>query len=176
MIDTSVDYDPKAEKTREFFKIVQNKMHYAVHGKTAAELIVGRANAELPFMGLTAFKGNKPTKSEASIAKNYLKEDEIKALNLITSMYLDYAERQAQRNQAMYMEDWIGKLDTFLKNNDEHILLNAGTISHETAVEHANNQYQMYQEKSQSELTQVEQDFLDTIQSTYRLLENKKPK
>ncbi|MCL2844801.1 MAG: virulence RhuM family protein [Chitinivibrionia bacterium] len=170
---TSVDYDPKSETSIEFFKLVQNKMHYAAHGKTAAELIVERASSELPFMGLTAFKGKKPTKNEAIIAKNYLNEKEIKALNLITSMYLDYAERQAQKEEVMYMKDWVVKLDTFLKNNDENILQNAGSVSREFAVEHANNEYDIYREKTKNELTQVEQDFLETIRATYKLLENK---
>ncbi|MCL2851305.1 MAG: virulence RhuM family protein [Firmicutes bacterium] len=173
---TSVDYDPKAETTREFFKIVQNKMHFAVHGKTAAELIVGRANAELPFMGLTAFKGNKPTKDEATIAKNYLNEKEITQLNRIVSMYLDYAEDQAEQEQAMKMTDWIEKLDMFLRFNKKELLTHAGTISHENAMEHATGEYEKYKEKTRLELTQAEEDFLATVHETYRLLENKKPK
>jgi len=173
---TSVDYDPKAETTREFFKLVQNKMHFAVHGKTAPELIMGRANAGLPFMGLTAFKGDKPTKDEATTAKNYLNETEITQLNRIVSMYLDYAEDQAEQEQTMKMSDWIEKLDMFLRFNKKELLTHAGTISHETAVEHATNEYEKYKEKTKLELTKAEQDFLSTVYETYRLLENKKPK
>jgi len=173
---TSVDYDPKSETTIEFFKVVQNKMHFAVHGKTAAELIVARANAELPFMGLTAFKGDFPVKSEITTAKNYLSEKEIKHLNLLVSMYLDYAENQANKEVTMTMNDWVLRLNEFLNFNKESILSNAGSISHETAVEHAENEYEKYKVKSYNELTQVEKDFLEIIHETYKLLENKKPK
>jgi len=134
------------------------------------------AHAELPFMGLTAFKGEKPTKGEAVVAKNYLSEKEIKALNLISTMYLDYAERQAQRQQVMHMKDWIAKLDTFLKNNDESILQRAGTVSHEDATQYAETEYGKHKELTKNELTQVEKDFLKTIKQTYELLENKKKK
>lgn len=173
---TSIDYDAGSETTIQFFKIVQNKMHFAVHGNTAAELIVERANSESPFMGLTAFKGDKPVKSEVILAKNYLNEQEIKQLNLITTMYLDYAELQANRGHLMKMKDWVEKLDAFLKNNELDILKNAGMISHELAVEHAELEYHKYAEKSQGILTQVEKDFLENIRATYKLLENKKKK
>lgn len=173
---TSIDYNPKAEMTIEFFKIVQNKMHYAIHGNTAPELIMQRANADLPFMGLTAFFGSKPRKDEIILAKNYLKEDEIIELNRIVSMYLDYAEDQANRHQVMYMKDWLERLDSFLTFNEREILANAGKISHDLAAEHAVKEYEKYQEKSKDELTQVEKDFLDTIHQTYKLLEGKKKK
>ena len=171
---TSIDYDPKAEVTKEFFKIVQNKMFYAVNKMTAPEIIVGRANAELPFMGLTAFRGNFPMKSEVNIAKNYLSEQEIKSLNRIVSMYLDYAEEMAEQEKAMTMQDWVKKLDKFLQFNNKEILLNAGSISREIADEHAFNEYDKYREKTHDELTQVERDFLQNIKETYKLLENKK--
>ena len=171
---TSIDYDSKAETTIEFFKMVQNKMHFAVHGKTAAELIVGRANAELPFMGLTAFKGNQPMKSEVITAKNYLSEDEIKELNLLSSMFLDHAEDQARHKITMHMKDWVAKLDEFIKFTRREVLTHAGMISHESAVEHAEQEYGKYKEKANDELTAIERDFLETIQRTYKLLEGKK--
>ena len=173
---TAVDYDAGSETSRDFFKLVQNKMHYAVHGKTAAELIVDRANAELPFMGLTAFRGERPQKNEITIAKNYLNEKEIKQLNRIVSMYLDFAEEQAEQKITMTMKDWAKKLDAFLKFNNKEILLNAGKISHEIAVEHAEKEFDKYKTKTCDELTQVEKDFLDEIRRTYKLLENKKKK
>jgi hypothetical protein len=171
---TSIDYDSKAETTIEFFKIVQNKMHFAVHGKTAAEMIVDRANAELPFMGLTAFKGNQPMKSEVTTAKNYLSEDEIKELNLLSSMFLDHAEDQARLKIAMHMKDWVAKLDEFIKFTRRKVLSHAGQVSHKSAVEHAEQEYGKYKDKTGDELTAVERDFLETIQRTYKLLEGKK--
>jgi len=173
---TSVDYDPKAPETQEFFKIVQNKMFFAVNQMTAPEIIMGRANAELPFMGLTAFRGKQPKKSEVSTAKNYLTEEEIVKLNRIVSMYLDYAEDQAEQERAMTMKAWIAKLDSFLKFNKKEILSNAGAVSHETAVVHAERQYDIYKEKASGELSQVEIDFLESIKATYKLLEKKDKK
>ena len=173
---TSVDYDSKSEMTQKFFKLVQNKMHYAVHGKTAAELILSRANSELPFMGLTAFDGGKPKREDAIIAKNYLSKEEIENLNLIVSIYFDFAELQAKSQKPMYMKDWIIKLDSFLKASDKNILNDAGKVSHEFAVKHAKNEYSKYKEKTKDELTQVEKDFLDAIHETYKLLINKKIK
>jgi len=168
---TSVDYNANAEETLAFFKLVQNKMHFAVHGKTAPELIMERAKAELPFMGLTAFKGNQPMKSEVTIAKNYLSESEIKTLNLITSMYLDFAERQAEKGQLMKMKDWKERLDDFLKMNREQILTNAGTVKHEDAVKYAEQEYDKYKTLPHGELTQIEQDYIKNIRETYNLLE-----
>jgi len=170
---TSIDYDPKAETTKDFFKLVQNKMFYAINGHTAPEIIMYRANAELPFMGLTAFRGNQPQKSEVNLAKNYLSEHEIKKLNRIVSMYLDYAEEQAENGIPMKMADWVGKLDGFLKFNNKEILCDGGKVSREAADKHAELEYSKYKEKSQDALTQVEQDFLEDIKATYRLLENK---
>ena len=167
---TAIDYDPKADTTQDFFKLVQNKMFYAINGNTAPEIIFKRANAELPFMGLTAFRGQKPIKSETNIAKNYLSEKEITQLNRIVSMYLDYAEEMAEQEKTMTMKDWVTKLDSFLRFNNKDILLNAGKISRELADEHAKREYDKYKENTHDELTQVEQDFLDDIKRTYKLL------
>ena len=173
---TSVDYNPKSEVAIEFFKEMQNKMHYATHGKTAAELIVSRANAELPFMGLTAFKGNQPQKQEAMIAKNYLTETEIKDLRFMVNTYLDLAEWKASEKTPMNMKDWLNELDGFIAYRKKPLLADKGKVSHEQAMEIASSEYDKYKAKMPAELTQAEKDFLDTIHATYRLLENKKPK
>jgi hypothetical protein len=147
---TSIDYDPEAELTQSFFKTVQNKLHWAIHGHTAAEIIHSRASAEKPNMGLTTWK-NAPRgsirKADVSIAKNYLSAQEIDALNRIVSMYLDYAEDQARRHNPMHMADWIKKLDAFLRFNERDILTHAGSISHEIALEHAHEQFEIFEQK-----------------------------
>ena len=125
----SIDYDPRVEMTQKFFKTVQNKMHYSVHGHTAAEIIYERANAQKDFMGLTTWSGAMPTKPEAEIAKNYLTQDEIKSLNRIVSLYLDFAEMQAEEHRPMYMKDWINILDDFLRISRKDILTHAGKIT-----------------------------------------------
>lgn len=125
----SIDYDPRVEMTRKFFKTVQNKMHYSVHGHTAAEIIYERADAQKDFMGLTTWSGAMPTKPEAEIAKNYLTQDEIKSLNRIVSLYLDFAEMQAEEHRPMYMKDWINILDDFLRISRKDILTHAGKIT-----------------------------------------------
>lgn len=125
----SIDYDPRVEITQKFFKTVQNKMHYSVHGHTAAEIIYERANAQKDFMGLTTCSGAMPTKPEAEIAKNYLTQDEIKSLNRIVSLYLDFAEMQAEEHRPMYMKDWINILDDFLRISRKDILTHAGKIT-----------------------------------------------
>lgn len=140
----AVDYDPKAEITIEFFATVQNKLHWAIHGHTAAELIAERADAGKPNMGLTTWKGAKVRKTDVATAKNYLTEHEVRALNRIVSMYLDYAEDQAQRHQPMYMADWKAKLDGFLQFNGREVLDNAGTVSAEVAKQLAETQYEQY--------------------------------
>jgi hypothetical protein len=173
---TSIDYNPKSETTMQFFKLVQNKMHYATHGHTASELIIERANAELPFMGLTSFKGTRPHESEIIIAKNYLTAEEINQLNSIVSAYLEFAEMQAKSRKPMYMKDWVVKLDTFLSAGDKDILTTAGEISHEIAIQHANKEYKKYRIKTGYELTQVEKDFIETVNKTYKLLEHKERK
>lgn len=171
---TSIDYDPSSPITLEFFKIVQNKMHWAAHGHTAAELISERVNADKPFMGLTAFSGEKPKKSEVIIAKNYLGQDEIKMLNAVVSSYLEFAEMQALSKKPMYMKNWIDKLDDFLKMGEKDILTTAGKITHEQAEQKALKEYDKYKKKSQDELTKVEIDFIDSIKKTQRLLSGKK--
>lgn len=157
---TSVDYDPKSEKSVQFFKIVQNKLHYAAHGHTAAEVIYERADAKEPFMGLKTFKGEIPTMRDIKIAKNYLNENELKVLNNLVSGYFDFAEIQAMRHNPMYMSDYINHLDSILSSTGEKLLEGAGTVSHEQALEKAKNEYRKYQSKT---LSPVETAYLDTI-------------
>lgn len=159
---TSIDYDPRAEISIEFFKRVQNKIHFAVHGQTAAEVIVNRANAEKEFMGLTTFEGSRPHLKDAIIAKNYLDEKELRAMGQIVSGYLDFAERQAERQQTMTMKDWATHLDKILTMSGEKLLEGAGNVSHQQAIDHATNEYKKYQQRT---LSQVEKDFLDNIKS-----------
>ena len=159
---TSIDYDPRAEISIEFFKRVQNKIHYAVHGQTAAEVIVSRANAEKEFMGLTTFEGDRPHLKDAVVAKNYLNEKELRAMGQIVSGYLDFAERQAERQQAMTMKDWATHLDKILTMSGEKLLEGAGNVSHQQAIDHVTNEYKKYQQRT---LSQVEKDFLDNIKS-----------
>ena len=173
---TSIDYDKNAETSILFFKTVQNKMHFAVSGHTAPEIIYLRADSTKPFMGLTSFKGSRPRKAEIATAKNYLSEQELKELNAITSAYLDFAELQALRKKTMTMRDWIAKLDDFLHMSDSEILLNAGTISHEMALEKAQAEYQKYRSQNKDELSQVEKDFLESLKQTQKCLEAKKGK
>ena len=159
---TSIDYNPKAEISIEFFKRVQNKIHYAVHGQTAAEVIVSRADAEKEFMGLTTFEGDRPHLKDAVIAKNYLNENELRAMGQIVSGYLDFAERQAERQQTMTMNDWAMHLDKILTMSGEKLLQGVGQVSHQQAIEHATNEYKKYQQRT---LSQVEKDFLDNIKT-----------
>ncbi|MBQ4475490.1 MAG: virulence RhuM family protein [Bacteroidales bacterium] len=159
---TSIDYNPKAEISIEFFKRVQNKIHYAVHGQTAAEVIVSRADAEKEFMGLTTFEGDRPHLKDAVIAKNYLNENELRAMGQIVSGYLDFAERQAERQQTMTMNDWAMHLDKILTMSGEKLLQDAGQVSHQQAIEHATNEYKKYQQRT---LSQVEKDFLENIKT-----------
>ena len=154
---TSIDYDPKAEISMEFFKKVQNKIHYAVHGETAAEVIYHRADAEKEFMGLMTFSGSQPTLVEAKVAKNYLNEKELRAMGQIVSGYLDFAERQAEREQPMTMQDWAAHLDRMLTMSGEQLLLDAGSISHEQAMEKATAEFKKYKART---LSNVEQDYL----------------
>ncbi len=159
---TSIDYNPKADISIEFFKRVQNKIHYAVHGQTAAEVIVSRADAEKEFMGLMTFEGDRPHLKDAVIAKNYLDEKELRAMGQIVSGYLDFAERQAERQQVMTMKDWAAHLDNILTMSGEKLLQGAGTVTHEQAIEHATNEYKKYQQRT---LSQVEKDFLENIKA-----------
>ena len=157
---TAVDYDPRSDLSIEFFKIVQNKLHFAAHGHTAAEVIYERADAEQPFMGLTTFKGEHPTLADAKIAKNYLKEDELKILNNLVSGYFDFAEIQAMKRRPMYMSDYIQQLDNILSSTGEPLLTGAGKVSHTAAVSKAESEYRKYELRT---LSPVEQAYLDTI-------------
>lgn len=157
---TSIDYDPKSEISIAFFKKVQNKIHYAVHGQTAAEVIFNRADAEKEFMGLMTFPGSRPYLKDAIIAKNYLNEKELRALGQIISGYLDFAERQAEREQAMTMKDWAEHLDRILTMSGEKLLQGGGSVSHEQAVEKAETEYKKYQQKT---LSEVEKNYLETL-------------
>ena len=159
----SIDYDPRAEATQRFFKTVQNKMHYSAHGHTAAEIIYTRADAEKDFMGLTAWTGALPKKTDAEYAKNYLTSEEIDTLNRIVSLYLDFAELQAQSHTPMYMKDWIEKLDDFLKLSGKKLLTHAGTISAELAKQKADAEYDKFRERSLTQLSPVEIHFLENF-------------
>ena len=163
---TSVDYDPKAEISIMFFKKVQNKMHYAIHGQTAAEVIYTRADAEKDFMGLTTFAGSQPTLKEAVVAKNYLSEKELRSMGQLVSGYLDFAERQAEREQVMTMKDWAEHLDRILTMSGEQLLQGNGSVSHKQAIEKATTEFKKYKAKT---ISDVEKDYLDTI----CLLDNK---
>lgn len=157
---TSIDYDPKAEISIQFFQKVQNKIHYAIHGQTAAEVIYTRADAEKEFMGLTTFAGNQPTLREAVIAKNYLNEKELRAMGQLVSGYLDFAERQAEREQIMTMKDWTKHLDRILTMSGEQLLSGNGSVTHKQAVEKATGEYKKYKERT---LSDVEKDYLNSI-------------
>ncbi len=159
---TSIDYDPRASVSQDFFKKVQNKIHYAIHGHTAAELIVERADAEKDFMGLLTFKGNHPTLVEAKTAKNYLNDKELRAMGQLVSGYLDFAERQAEREQPMTMNDWAAYLDRILTMSGENLLQGSGRVSHEDAMEHATNEYRKYKQRT---ISDVERDYLMSIKS-----------
>lgn len=163
---TSIDYDPTADVSIQFFKKVQNKIHYAIHGETAAEVIYHRVDAEKEFMGLTTFAGNQPTLREAKIAKNYLNEKELKAMGQLVSGYLDFAERQAQREQVMTMEDWVKHLDNILTVTGEQLLVGNGSVSHQQAMEKAETEYKKYKART---LSDVERDYLDAIKELENL-------
>lgn len=173
---TSIDYDPRASESTEFFQIVQNKMHYAAHGHTAAEVVYLRADAEKEFMGMTSFDGKSLRKADATVAKNYLSEDEMKILNRLVTAYLEFAELQAIRQRPMYMKDWIGKLDDFIKMSGSELLNHAGKTSHEKAKLKAESEYQKYKERSKNQLTQVERDFIEHVKTTQKQLEQGKGK
>ena len=170
----SIDYDPRVEMTQKFFKTVQNKMHYSVHGHTAAEIIYERADAQKDFMGLTSWAGAMPTKPEAEIAKNYLTHEEVKSLNRIVSLYLDFAEMQAEEHRPMYMKDWINILDDFLRISRKDILTHAGKVSAKLAKEKADKEYDKFKERTQNNLSAVEIHFLENFEREQkRLLRDK---
>jgi hypothetical protein len=168
--ETSVDYDPYSETSQDFFKTIQNKMHFAAHGNTAAEIIFERVNSNVLNMGLTTFKGNKPNKQEVQVAKNYLDENELNILNRIVTAYLEFAELQALNRKPMYMKDWIVKLDDFLQMTDNEVLKNKGTKSHMQAITKAKEEYEKYKEKTKDDLTKVEKDFISSIENTQKIL------
>jgi len=160
----SIDYDPNTEITKQFFATVQNKMHFASHGHTAAEVIYERADFQKDFMGLTSWRGALPSKSEAEVAKNYLSEDEVDMLNRIVSLYLDFAELQAKSHTPMYMKDWIQKLDDFLKLSGKALLTHAGMVSAEVAKKKADTEYDKFHERTKNELSPVELHFIEQFE------------
>ena len=166
---TSIDYDPRAMVSQKFFQKVQNKIHFAIHGHTAAELIVERADAEKDFMGLLTFKGNQPTLIEARTAKNYLNEKELRAMGQLVSGYLDFAERQAEREQPMTMNDWANYLDRILTMSGEQLLQDAGSVSHEDAMEHATTEYRKYKQRT---ISDAERDYLNAIKRLGNINQN----
>jgi len=168
----SIDYDPRTETTMQFFKTVQNKMHFSVHGHTAAEIIYERANAEKDFMGLTSWTGALPKRTDAEIAKNYLSSDELDTLNRIVSLYLDFAELQAKSHKPMYMKDWIQKLDDFLKLSGKELLSHAGKISAELAKQKADTEYDKFKERTAYSLSPVEIHFLENFEKEQKKLKN----
>lgn len=169
----SIDYDPRVEMTKQFFATVQNKMHYAAHGHTAAEIIYDRADAAKDFMGLNTWTGMLPKRTDAEFAKNYLNEEEIDMLNRIVNLYIDYAELRAKDHKPMYMRDWIQKLDDFLRLSDKEILTHAGTISAKLAKEKADVEYDKFKERTANELTQVEIHFIENFEREQKRLKDK---
>ena len=167
---TSVDYDPKSSESIAFFKMVQNKLHYAAHGHTAAEVIYERADASQPFMGLKSFSGDFPALKDIGIAKNYLNDEELKILNNIVSGYFDFAEIQAMRHHPMYMSDYVEHLDNVLKTTGEKVLQDAGTISHAQAIEKATEEYRKYQAQN---LSPVEEEYLESIKNIQSIVKKK---
>ena len=167
---TSLDYDATMPETIEFFKIVQNKLHYAVSGNTASEIIFNRANAELPFMGLTVFKGKRPVKSEVTVAKNYMTEKELFALRRMVNAFFDMAELKAETQEPMYMKDWLETLDKFSSDFGMGVLQGAGRISHDDAAEKAHREYNTYRTQISDELTDVEKAYLDTLREMQQKL------
>lgn len=166
---TAIDYNPKAAETIKFFKMVQNKFHYAAHGNTAAEVIYNRADSNKPFMGLTSFKGELPSINDIEIAKNYLTEEELKMLNNLVSGYFDFAEFQAMKHKTMRMKDYINQLDKILNSLNAEVLTNSGKISHKKAMEKAKIEYEKYQIK---ELTPIEKEYLNSINKLNQIAES----
>jgi hypothetical protein len=170
---TSVDYDPNTPESVEFFKIVQNKLHYAAHGHTAAEVIFQRANSDKPFMGLTVFPGEQPTSKDIIVAKNYLNSEELKILNNLVSGYFDFAEIRAMKRKPMYMSDYVKQLDNILSATGEKILSNAGSVSHQQAIDKAKIEFKKYQVKT---LSPVEKDYLESIKAMQKKIDEKEKK
>ena len=170
----SIDYDPRAEATKQFFATVQNKMHYSVHGHTAAEIIYERADADKDFMGLTTWTGALPTRTDAEYAKNYLLAEEIDTLNLIVNLYLDFAELQAKSHTPMYMKDWLAKLDDFLKLSGKDLLTHSGKVSAEVAKKKADEEYAKFHQRTMYELSPVELHFIENFEKEQKLLKSMK--
>lgn len=170
----SIDYDPRVEMTQEFFKTVQNKMHFSVHGHTAAEIIYERADAQKDFMGLTTWTGAMPKRTDAEIAKNYLSQEEVTTLNRIVSLYLDFAELQAEEHRPMYMKDWIAILDDFLRISRKDILTHAGRVSAQLAKAKADAEYDKFKERTKNDLSAVEIHFLEQFEREQKKLTNKR--
>jgi hypothetical protein len=170
---TSIDYDPKSESSLLFFQIIQNKMHWAAHGNTAAEIVYKRIDATKPNLGLTNFKGNKPTKQETEIAKNFLTAEELNILNRIVSAYLDLAEIQALNRKRMYMKNWIEKLDEFIKISGNEILQHSGTISHQQAIDKAHNEYNKFNQQTINDLSEAEKHFIQHLENDTKKLKGK---
>lgn len=166
---TSIDYDPNMEESQQFFATVQNKMHWAAHGHTAAEVVAARADASKPNMGLTNWPGSRPRKTDITVAKNYLKPDELEALNLIVSLYLDFAELQARSRRAMHMRDWIRKLDDFMRISEREILTHLGKVSHEAAQERAEAEYEKFRVMEAGKPSPVEKAFDEAVAKTKQL-------
>jgi hypothetical protein len=173
---TSVDYDPRSSESGKFFSTVQNKLHYAAHGHTAAEIIAARADAGKPFMGLLTFTGSQPSKAEITVAKNYLDEKELKRLNTLVSAYFDAAEFRAQEHQATYMKDWLAHLDRLIVAMEAKTLHGAGTISHEQAVAKAEQEFTKYRAQLDAAPSQVEKDYLETLKRVQRRVEGRRKK
>ena len=170
---TSIDYDPKVETSRRFFAVVQNKMHWAAHGHTAAEIVKQRADASQPNMGLTSWSGEKVRKTDVSVAKNYLTQEELDTLNRIVTIYLEFAELQALDRKPMYMSDWVAKLDDFLKISDRDILTHAGKVSHKEALANAHAEYNKYRQQRLNEPSPVEQHFLEAVNEIKQIEKSK---
>lgn len=170
---TSVDYDPNTETSQTFFKTIQNKMHWAAHGQTAAEVVYSRIDAAKPFLGLTNFKGTQPTQQEIAIAKNYLNEQELNVLNRMVTAYLEVAELQALNRKPMYMQDWLQRVDDFLQMTGNDILTHAGAVSHQQALNKAKEEYTNYKQRLNNELSKVEQDFVKHLEQTHTQLKKK---
>jgi hypothetical protein len=169
---TSIDYDPRTATSQAFFATVQNKMHWAVHGHTAAEIVAARADSAKPNMGLTAWSGGRLAKADVAVAKNYLSAKELDVLNRIVSLYLEFAELQALSRRPMYMADWIAKLDDFLRMSERDILTHAGTVTHEEALARAEAEYSRYRALQDAEPSPVEQHFIEAVQQA-KLLERR---
>ena len=170
---TSIDYDPNADMSRQFFAVVQNKIHWAAHGQTAAEIIASRADALKKNMGLTSWTGAKPIQADSEIAKNYLTLEELDTLNRIVAIYLDFAELQAFNRKPMYMKDWIVKLDEFLKVSERDILTHAGKVSHEAAIEKARTEYEKFRKQLLEEPSPVERHFIEAVKEVKKLEKKK---